>query len=155
GRVAAAAARGRPRVRGRLHPPGDLRRLMSEQANETVMSDQNEDGGLLRSVPALARFAAEASWRSARWSLETSARASSRIIRAAVNGQETSELIRATQADIRSAARRLLGIADPHREVIDSTAVEIDPEHEATRSLRDRGAELLRRSADVNFDEEA
>jgi len=126
---------------------------MSEQT-DSVASDQN--GSLLRSIPALARFAAEASFRSARWSLETSAHASSRIIRAAVNGQETQELIRTTQADLRNAARRLLGIRDPRDDVMESTAVEIDaPADSAARSLRDRGAELLRHSADVHFDEGA
>ena len=126
---------------------------MSEN-NESPMSGQN--GSIVRSVPALARFAAAASFRSARWTLETSARAGTRVVRAAVSGQDPAELLRATEAELRSAARRLLGIRDPHADVIDSTAVEIDaPSEEAARSLRDRGAELLRRSADVHFDEGA
>jgi hypothetical protein len=125
---------------------------MSE--NDGQVSEQN--GSLVRSVPALARFAAAASLRSARWTLETSARAGTRVVRAAVNGQDSAELLRATEAELRSAARRLLGIRDPREDVIDSTAVEIDaPGEEAARSLRERGAELLRRSADVHLDEGA
>jgi hypothetical protein len=115
------------------------------------------DPSLLRSVPSLARIAAAAYWRSARWTAKASARAGSRVLRAAVAGQEPAELFRSTGAEMRERARRVLGIADPRAE----GPVEVAPEsveavrEEARQSLRDRGAELLRRSADVNFDEDS
>lgn len=115
------------------------------------------DPSLLRSLPSLARIAAAAYWRSARWTAKASARAGSRVVRAAVAGQEPAELFRSTGAEMRERARRVLGIADTRVE----GPVEVTPEsveavrEEARQSLRDRGAELLRRSADVNFDEDS
>jgi hypothetical protein len=120
------------------------------------MDDQRE-GSLLRSVPGLARIAAAAYWRSARWTARASTRAGSRVIRAAVTGQEPGELFRSAEADLRARARRVLGISDRAAdESVMVTPEEIDAEREeARRSLRERGAELLRRSADVNFDEDS
>lgn len=114
------------------------------------------DPNVLHTVPALARIAAAASWRSARWTVRTSTRAGSRVMRAAVTGQEPTELFRSAEADVRAGARRLLGISDSAAdETVSVTPEAIDTEREeARRSLRERGAELLRRSADVNFDED-
>jgi hypothetical protein len=111
---------------------------------------------LLRAVPGMARIAASAYWRSARWSVKTSAEATSRVLRAAVNGQEPAELFRSTGAEIRQQARRVLGIHErpEERAVMTPDAAETERE-EARKSLRERGEELLRRSRDVNFDEEA
>jgi hypothetical protein len=114
------------------------------------------EGSLLRSVPGLARIAAAAYWRSARWTMRASTRAGSRVMRAAVTGQEPAELFRSAEADVRARARRILGISGRHEETTTVTPEEIDAEREeARRSLRERGAELLRRSADVNFDEDS
>jgi hypothetical protein len=116
-----------------------------------------EDASLLRTVPGIARIAAAAYWRSARWTMRTSAHASSRVIRAAVNGQEPAELFRSTGAEIRQRTRRVLGITEPHHEeqaVMTAEAAEAERE-EARKSLRERGEELLRRSADVNFEEDS
>ena len=120
-------------------------------------NEPSEDPSLLRSVPSLARIAAAAYWRSARWTVRASARAGSRVFRAAAIGQEPGELFRSTGAEMRERARRVLGIADIRGE----RPAEVTPEaeeaerEEARQSLRDRGAELLRRSADVNFDEDS
>jgi abortive infection alpha-like protein len=119
--------------------------------------DYAEDASLLRALPGVARIAAAAYWRSARWTVRTSAHASSRVIRAAVNGQEPGELFRSTGAEIRQRTRRMLGITE-HRldEQAVMTADAAQAEREAARkSLRERGEELLRRSADVNFEEDS
>jgi hypothetical protein len=116
-----------------------------------------EDVSLLRTVPGLAKIAASAYLRSARWGIRTSAHASSRVIRAAVTGQEPGELFRSTGAEIRQRTRRVLGINDPHPDeeaVMTPEAAEAEREA-ARKSLRERGEELLRRSADVNFDEDS
>ena len=112
---------------------------------------------LIRTVPSLARIAMAAYWRGARWTVRASARAGSQVMRAAVTGQDPAELFRSTGADMRSRARRMLGIADrPPDEPAPVTPEGIAAEREEARqSLRDRGAELLRRSADVNFDEDS
>jgi hypothetical protein len=117
----------------------------------------DQDASLLRTVPGLARIAAAAYWRSARWTVRASTQASSRVIRAAVTGQEPGELFRSTGAEIRERTRRILGISDSRpedRAVMTPEAAEAERE-EARRSLRERGEELLRRSADVNFDEDS
>jgi abortive infection alpha-like protein len=115
------------------------------------------DPSLLRSVPSLARIAGAAYWRSARWTAKASARAGSRVLRAAVAGQEPAELFRSTGAEMRERARRVLGIADTRVEgPVEDTPESVEAvREEARQSLRDRGAELLRRSADVNFDEDS
>ena len=116
----------------------------------------DEDVSLLRTVPGLARIAAAAYWRSARWTVRASTQAGSRVIRAAVTGQEPGELFRSTGAEIRERTRRALGVEPKpeERAVMTSEAAEAERE-EARKSLRERGEELLRRSADVNFDEDS
>jgi hypothetical protein len=113
-----------------------------------------EDVSLLRTVPGLARIAAAAYWRGARWGVRASTQAGSRVIRAAVTGQEPGELFRSTGAEMRERTRRVLGIPDKPEERAKMTPEAAEAEREeARKSLRERGEELLRRSADVNFDE--
>jgi hypothetical protein len=117
----------------------------------------DRDPTLLRTVPGLARIAAAAYWRSARWTAKASAEAGTRVIRAAVNGQDPGELFRSTGAEIRERTRRVLGIQESRpdeRAAMTPEAAEAERE-EARKTLRERGEELLRRSRDVNFDEDA
>jgi hypothetical protein len=120
------------------------------------MSDER-DTSLLRAVPGLAKIAAAAYWRSARWTVKASAEAGSRAVRAAASGQEPAELFRSTEAEIRERVRRVLGVPErgvEEREVMTPDAAESERE-EARKSLREAGEELLRRSRDVNFAEDA
>jgi Abortive infection alpha len=115
------------------------------------------NGSLMRTAPALARFAAAAYWRSARWTVAASARAGARVMRAAASGQPPAEVFRSTRDEILEQARRTLGITEEpelERQQMTPEAIEADRE-EARKTLRDQGAELLRRSADVNFEEDA
>ena len=118
---------------------------------------EDRDTSLARALPGLAKIMAAAYWRSARWTVRTSAQATSRAVRAAASGQEPAELFRSTEAEIRERARRVLGIQEKGAdERVKMNAEAAESEREAARqSLRDRGAELLRRSRDVNFDEDA
>jgi hypothetical protein len=112
----------------------------------------------------VARIGAAAWWRSTIWTAAASVRVSSRVMRAAATGQPPVELFRSGARDARSYARRVLGIVDPE-ETLRSAATEIRGRPAASqngangagpaRTLRERGAELLRQSADVNFEEEA
>jgi hypothetical protein len=128
----------------------------SERNDSELDSAPPEEVSLLRTMPGLARIAAAAYWRSARWTARTSAHAGSRVIRAAVTGQEPGELFRSTGAEIRERARRVLGVESrpEERAVMSPDAAEAERE-KARKSLRERGEELLRRSADVNFEEDA
>jgi Abortive infection alpha len=129
---------------------------MADDTNSRPSHDER-DTSLIRTVPGLARIAAAAYWRSARWTARATAQASSRVLRAAVTGQEPGELFRSTGTEIRDRTRRVLGIREERPE----EAVAISPEttdaerEEARRSLRERGEELLRRSADVNLEEDS
>jgi hypothetical protein len=78
------------------------------------------------------------------------------VLRAAVSGQEPAELFRSTGAEIRERTRRVLGIPEDRtpEPPVGPDAAEADRER-ARKSLRERGEELLRRSADVNFEEDA
>ncbi len=128
-----------------------------DEGHSGELPPEEREPSLLRTVPGLARIAAAASWRSARWTLRASAEASSRVLRAAVSGQEPGDLFRSTGAEIRERTRRVLGIPEgraEHGAVTAPDATEAEWE-EARKSLRERGEELLRRSADVNFNEGA
>ena len=116
--------------------------------------EEENDTSPLRTFSGVARIAAAAYWRSARWTAHASAEAGSRVLRAAVNGQDPGELFRSTGAEVRERARRVLGVETRPEEmrVMTPEAAEAERE-EARQSLRERGEELLRQSADVNFDE--
>jgi abortive infection alpha-like protein len=105
--------------------------------------------GLLEATPGLVRIAA-AAWRNtAEWTVGASARAGSRLVRAAMSEEPPTEFLRKSGAEVRDYARRLLGIRGSDDEPADAAA-----DSSANPSLRDRGAELLRRSADVHFEED-
>ena len=116
----------------------------------------DRESSFLGTPRALARITVTAYWRSARWTLLTSARAGRRVMDAAMNGQSSAELFRSARGDLQDQARRFLGL-EPREAAENGTIVEAAEAQkaEAARSLRERGAELLRRSADVNFEEDA
>lgn len=105
-----------------------------------------DSGSELReSLPGLLRLAGTAWVRTLDWTL----RASLDVARSAVTGQAPTDLARRTGADLRDWAREFLGIADPEEEDEDE-----EPARPERENLRERGAELLRRSADVHEAEE-
>ncbi len=112
---------------------------------EDFASDGAKPRDLVRAAPGLARIAAAAWWQTAQWTVKASASVTSRAVKAAATGTAPRELFRSTGSDARDAARRALGIVGvPVNE----------PGRGAKGSpLRERGAELLRRSADVRFEQ--
>jgi hypothetical protein len=112
-------------------------------------------------APGLARIAALAWWNTAGWTLETSIRAGSRVLRAAVLGDRPGQLLQDAGSEASSQVQRLLRIfevdrgeeAEPPQE--EAPTDEHEEESSSTRDLRARGAELLRRSADVHSEEDA
>src|SRR5204863_4286323 len=126
------------------------------------MSEDERNGAtedLLRAAPGLARIAGEAWWRTAEWTVDTSLRTSSRVLRAALSGQAPGDLFSASGADVRDYVRRLLGIADPdtgEENAPEEKAQDVPAEDDTSvGALRERGADLLRRSADVDLEEDA
>jgi hypothetical protein len=114
---------------------------------------------LLRAAPGLARIAGEAWWRTAEWAMETSLRTSSRVLGAALSGQTPADLFSAGGADVRAYLRRVLEIVEPgagEQRAPEETRAEAPPgETTSTAALRERGDDLLRRSADVDLEEDA
>ncbi|HSD24343.1 MAG TPA: DUF4393 domain-containing protein [Solirubrobacterales bacterium] len=127
-----------------------------EQDQRRAPPPAEEDSSLVRALPGLARIAAAAYLRSARWTAKAGKDATERVIRAATSGQEPGELFRSTGAELRERTRRMLGVQEraEERPPMNPDATEAG-RGQARQSLRERGAELLRRSADVNFEEDA
>lgn len=113
-------------------------------------------------APGLTRIAATAAWHTTEWAVGATARAGDRVVRA-VYGESPVTLLAETGTDIRDYARRLaaaVGLGDEDAPIAEASAADTDPEpapgRRATPSeLRDRGAELLRQSADVHFEQDS
>ena len=103
----------------------------------------------MRAAPALARIAATAWVRGLRWGAETSVRGWARLLQTAANGENPATALQETGSDLRRFARELLGIAD----AIEEEAT--DHDDTSARALRKRGAELLRLSADITYEEDS
>jgi hypothetical protein len=114
-------------------------------------NDASGAGGLLVAVPGLVRIAAGAWWRSTGWTFAVTMRAGDRLVRAAVSGEPVTDLFADAGASMRAYAREVLGLLEEDGENGDGDQprTEADVAQAEVTSLRDRGAELLRRSADV------
>ncbi|HTX44663.1 MAG TPA: DUF4393 domain-containing protein [Solirubrobacteraceae bacterium] len=115
-------------------------------SNGSVPDEQQPDP-LIEVLPALMRVAAGIWIRTGVWALGTSVRVGTRLARASVSPQ----LVQDVSAGLRAYARELLGVTD-----LDNRVRQLSPPRERPRdrmSLRERGAELLRESADVDFDD--
>ena len=127
-------------------------------------SSERRSRGPVRATVGVARIGAAAWWRTTIWTASATVRVSSRVMRAAASGEPPVDLFKSGARDAREYARRVLGIVDPDQ-TLRNAATEIRGRRSAAengsngggpvRTLRDRGAELLRQSADVNFEEEA
>jgi hypothetical protein len=138
------------------------------------------NGDLVRAAPGLARIAAAAWWRTTVWGVETSARASSRLLQSAISGEAPAELFKRTGSEVREYAKQMLDIVGPvargrmpgvpggqgaaRSDGNAPEAVEGEQEQPAKPkppkpppdskpALRAKGAELLRLSADVHYDD--
>jgi hypothetical protein len=109
------------------------------------------DVSLLRATPTLARLAAGAGVRTAQWGLATSVRVGTRMVRAAAAGESPTQLMQEASEEVRDYARHFLGMPNGS----DPLAAEPAPQPPREVLLRERGAELLARSADVDYAEPA
>jgi hypothetical protein len=99
--------------------------------------------------PGIARIYAGSWLRTAGWAAETSLKIGEGLARAALGGQAPTKQLEEAANDIRSAARRFLGIGGGG-----DNAVAANGASSPEAALRAQGAELLRHSADVRFDED-
>jgi hypothetical protein len=121
------------------------------------------DIDVIRAAPVLLKLGVAAWWRATEWTVAASVSAGARVVRGAANGDSPTDLIREAEAELRDFARRLLGVETDE----EGTVVAYDPpvdaevvdEHVDDRPsgvrLRELGADLLRRSADVHYDDDA
>jgi Abortive infection alpha len=119
----------------------------------------------LGTAAGLARIAAATWWRTAGWALRTSLNTSTRVMHAAVSPSAAADLAGDVRRAARSVVRDLIDVADVDvaRRVVDAVpnfgAEDGDPSSNGHRpmtpSLREEGEELLRRSRDVHYVEEA
>lgn len=122
------------------------------------------DPGVVDVLPGLARIAADAWIRTAVWGLEAWLRAGTRMARAATSPEEAARLAEDFGSGLRNYARELLGITDLDERVRQLMPPQTGPgsrsrgrrnDSAVALSLREQGAELLRDSADVNYEEGA
>lgn len=89
--------------------------------------------------------------RSAQWGIATGIRVSTRMVRAAANGESPAQLMDEASREVRDYMRHFLD--QPNG--ADPLAAEEAPPPPPDVRLRERGAELLAKSADVDYDEPA
>lgn len=129
-------------------------------AQPTVIEVRRTDAlssSALHAVPGLVRLGVTAWARTASWGLAASLAASNRVLRAAVSGESPAAFLAAVGDELRTAARELLGVVDlpeiPGATVIDRI-IPVTPEPPREPPLREQGAALLRRSADLSVDDD-
>jgi hypothetical protein len=112
---------------------------------------------LIRAAPALIRLGWAAGWRATQWGFTASIRVSSRFVRAAVAGDSPAEVFQAAGAELREYVRRVLEIVEPPDEPGPAEAPgrrsgdgDGAARDTSIPTLRRRGAELLRRSAEID-----
>jgi hypothetical protein len=111
--------------------------------------------GIVGAVPGLARIAVAAGWKTAGWAVGSSIQAGGRVVRAARDGESPGELFELTGRELRAYVRGLLEIVEPEpREPEPPPTQDVGRANGSVESLREQGAELLRRSADVTDEEE-
>ena len=124
----------------------------------------SEEISLVAALPGLARIAAAASIRLTAFTIEAYARAGSRFLRGAVSGSPPGEVLQQTVDELIAYIRDVLGVSENggaghagapagEDDVVDAEVVE-EEERPTQAALRERGAELLRRSAELDLDDE-
>jgi hypothetical protein len=134
---------------------------MARAEDKRQLNSGNGDGDvdLIRAAPVLARLAFAAWVRATGWTLQASLSASSRVVRGAANGESPATILRDVESGLRDYVRQLLGIEQngdggDDAEPVDAEVVE-EEDALTIEQLRERGRDLLRRSADVYYEDEA
>jgi hypothetical protein len=99
---------------------------------------------LVQAAPGLARIAASMAMQGATEIASAYAEGASRVMRAASQGESTTEAVQETTAELRAYLRELIGVQEGSRPKPSADS--------SSESLRRRGEELLRQSADVSVD---
>lgn len=120
----------------------------SEGSDAPEGQERPVDDGRLRTAPFVARVAAGAWLRGAWWTIDSSRRAVTRLSRAATSGESPADLLRDARTELRDQARRILGVTELEERLRPDRR-----EDGRGKPLREQGADLLFRSADVDAKE--
>jgi hypothetical protein len=118
------------------------------------MADERDDS-LIGALPGLARIAASTWWHTTEFWVGGSVRVGRRVLRAAVSGESPAVLMEDTRSAVREYARELLNLSDPPERHTAPPPPRPGRPEDNGMTLRERGEELLRRSADVTYQEDA
>ena len=132
-----------------------------EEAERIAAEPSLGAADLIAAAPALTRIAAGAAWRTAEWSAAMYVRTGRSILRAATSGESAGELLQRAENELANYLRNLGELLDTE---VDTTGRangrgpngrpgSREPQDSA-EDLRERGAELLRASAEVDDVEE-
>lgn len=137
---------------------------MATREDQARLNAGNGDGDvdLVKAAPVLARLAFAAWLRATTWTFQASLATSSRVLRGAANGDPPGRILRDVESELREYVRRLLGIEENgsggasrgEPEPVDAEVVE-ENDRPTVDQLREQGRDLLRRSADVYYDDDA
>jgi hypothetical protein len=122
----------------------DDKRGPADPGRTPPASGQQAVEELLQAAPGLARIAASMARQGVSEVANAYAEGASRVMRAASSGESTSDAVQETTAELRAYLRELIGVEEGSRPR--STG------NDSADALRNRGEELLRRSADVSVD---
>src|SRR4051812_6610650 len=110
---------------------------------------------MMEAVPGLLRLGATIALRTTEFGITTGVRVSTRMIQGATAGESPQDLIQEATTDVRDRIREFLGVVDPAVAEAETREKNGNVDEGSLDSLRERGAELLRQSADVHRDEGA
>jgi abortive infection alpha-like protein len=116
---------------------------------------EQEELSLIQALPGLARVGVMATWRGTEWTVTTSMRVYMRVLRSTLSGKAPQEILREGGTDLRQWLRRLLEVIEeesPDRGVSSRNGAGAGRDAREP-TLQERGAALLRRSADVHDDD--
>ena len=123
--------------------------------------DREPGPSVLRAAPVLMRLAAGAWWRASGWTLQTSLRTGIRLMRGAARGESPAAIVQDAEAELRRFLRDMLGIDEPATNGAAPRPTRPEPsgrrsadDDQTSASLREQGAELLRRSAEIDYDDD-
>ena len=125
------------------------------QKAEIVPADTSDGGVDLRAIaPGLLRIGVQMSARTAVWGLQSSLEAAEYVARLASKPDQAPQALGELALTIRDQARRALGVTELEERVRDMPDPRADGKGEPRVTLKQRGAELLARSAEVSTQDE-
>jgi hypothetical protein len=110
---------------------------------------------MMEAVPGLLRLGGAIALRTTEFGIATTVRVGQRMLQGAAAGESPQDLIAEATTDVRNRIRDFLGVTDPQATEAAAATENGSFDARSVDSLRERGAELLRQSADVHRDEGA